>query len=258
MGLTHANHVVPLEGGINFRDLAGYPTTDGRKIKSGLLFRSGALNELTENDCRFLAKKGIMHIVDYRDPKEIKEKPNVIWSGAIYHNVSANPIETVSADLNKISNEIVKQFDPVSYMQEVYRQLPFNNQAYRFLATLLKNNPAISLVQHCAVGKDRTGIGVAIVLFALGANYQTVMEDYLLTEITLAPFRQRIITALSNKLDSHSIESVQYMFSARQEFLDTAITTIKQRYQTIDNWLVQEFGLTNDHRLSLQQHYLCE
>lgn len=258
MGLTHANHVVPLEGGINFRDLADYPTTDGRKIKSGLLFRSGALNELTQNDCHYLAKKGSIHIIDYRDPKEIKEKPNVIWPGAIYHNVSANPIETVSADLNKISNEMVKQFDPVSYMQEVYKQLPFDNQAYRFLTTLLKNNPATSIIQHCAVGKDRTGIGVAIVLFALGVNYQTVMEDYLLTEITLAPFRQKFISALANKLDSHSIESVQYMFSARQEFLDTAIAAIKQRYKTIDNWLVQEFGLTNEHRLRLQQHYLCE
>ena len=258
MEITLSSNIVPLERGINFRDLAGYPAADGRKIKSGLLYRSGALNELTQNDCQYLSEKGITHVIDYRDQKEIIEKPNVLWKGAQYHHIPANPIETVSPDLSKITNELVRQFDHVGYMREIYRQLPFNNQAYRLLISLLQEPVPISIVQHCAIGKDRTGIGVALVLFALGASYETVMQDYLLTEVTLAPFQQKVVGYLSTKLDSQSIATVQYILSARQEFLDIAINEIKQRYQTIDNWLEQEYGLTAQRRLTLQQNYLFD
>lgn len=251
--------VLPLQGGVNFRDQGGYPAADGRRVKPGLLLRSGALDELTEQDCRYLSELSVKHIIDYRDADEEQAKPDVIWSGANYQNVPANPLAAeVTANLDLLSGDTLANFDPAAFMFELYRRLPFNNSAYRYLTTVIQQPESGGLVQHCAVGKDRTGVGSAIVLFSLGASYDTVMEDYLLTDITLAPYRSRMIEHAVEKVGERAVEGLSYVLSARQEFLDTALAEIKTRYATIDSWLESEFGLNAEKRKLLQQKYLTE
>ncbi|TOM61905.1 C4-dicarboxylate ABC transporter, partial [Vibrio parahaemolyticus] len=65
--------------------------------------------------------------------------------------------------------EILEQFDPQAFMFRLYELLPLNNPAYHQLVNLLQQPEKGGIVQHCAVGKDRTGVGSALVLFALGA-----------------------------------------------------------------------------------------
>ena len=111
-------------------------------------------------------------------------------------------------------------------------------------------------MQHCAVGKDRTGVGVALVLFALGADEQTVMEDYLLTETTLEPFRQRLIEELTPVLGEAAMRPFSFILSAREEFLQTALRTIRERHGSIDNWLMRDYGLDVPARERLRERYL--
>lgn len=249
--------IAPLEGGINFRDLGGNPAADGRRVRRGKLFRSGALDRLTNNDCLFLQDVPVHHILDYRDADEVAGKPDVIWQGARYLNLPANPLsEEVNANLEKLSNETLADFDAQAFMLELYRRLPFSNQAYQLLSTLLQNPGDGALVQHCAVGKDRTGVGSALILFALGADEATVMEDYLLTETTLAPFRREILDHLSAQLNEQALGQFAYVMSAQESFLATALKEITSRYSTVDNWLEQEYGLNAAVREQLQQSYL--
>lgn len=86
--------LAPLDGGINFRDFGGNGVADGRRIKRGLLFRSGSLERLTENDCTFLAGVPVRSVLDYRDADEVQAKPDILWSGADYHHVPANPLSS--------------------------------------------------------------------------------------------------------------------------------------------------------------------
>ncbi|MBW7984457.1 tyrosine-protein phosphatase [Enterobacillus tribolii] len=249
--------IAPLEGGINFRDLGGYVAADGRRIKRGKLFRSGSLDRLTESDCHFLQGVPVQHILDYRDADEVAGKPDIVWHGARYLNLPANPLsEEVNANLEKLSNETLANFDAQGFMLELYRRLPFSNQAYQLLSTLLQSPGDGALVQHCAVGKDRTGVGSALILFALGADEATVMEDYLLTETTLAPFRSELLDHLSQQLNEQALGQFAYVLSAREEFLVTAMKEITQRYSSVDNWLEQEYGLDAGVRAQLQQRYL--
>ena len=153
----------------HFRDFGGNGVADGRRIKRGLLFRSGSLERLTENDCAFLAGVPVRSVLDYRDADEVQAKPDVLWNGADYHHVPANPLSSeVNANLEKLTNETLAAFDARAFMLELYRRLPFGNAAYQRLAQLLSNPGGGAIVQHCAVGKDRTGVGSALVLFALG------------------------------------------------------------------------------------------
>jgi protein-tyrosine phosphatase len=248
---------LPLQGGVNFRDQGGYRVKDGRRVKYGMLFRSGTLDELTEKDCQYLTERKLGHILDYRDADEVQSKPDAVWANAQYKNIAANPIATdVNANLDKLTIDTLASFDPADFMSELYDRLPFNNGAYRYLVELMQQPDERGIVQHCAVGKDRTGVGSAIVLFILGADQDTVMEDYLITETTLAPYKEKMLDHLAGKLDKTGVERFDYVLSAKPEFLDRSFKAIKARYQSIDRWLENEFDLTPQKRENLQSKYL--
>lgn len=254
--------LLPLDGGINFRDLGGNLAADGRRIKRGLLFRSGSLDSLSAKDCDFLSRGPAAQIIDYRDADEVLSKPDVLWQGASYHNIPANPLSSeVNANLEKLTNETLATFDARAFMLELYRRLPFSNLAYKQLSGLLQScaspeHAAASIVQHCAVGKDRTGVGSALVLFALGADESTVLEDYLLTETTLAPFREHMLAQLSLKLNAQALGQFAFVLSAKEEFIQTALRSIQERYGSREQWLQQEFGLGSLEREKLQSYFL--
>lgn len=249
--------LAPLDGGINFRDLGGNSVVDGRRIKRGLLFRSGSLERLTENDCAFLAGVPVRSVLDYRDPDEVQAKPDILWQGAGYHHFPANPLSNeVNANLEKLTSETLAGFDARAFMLELYRRLPFGNAAYKQLAHLLSHTDNGAIVQHCAVGKDRTGVGSALVLFALGADEATVVEDYLLTETTLATFREQMLDQLSIRLSDSALGQFAYVLSAREEFLMTALGCIRDQYGSTDRWLEAEYGLGQSQRAALQAFYL--
>jgi protein tyrosine/serine phosphatase len=249
--------LTPLEGGINFRELGGNTAADGRRIKRGWLYRSGSLDSLTPKDCDFLSKVPVAHILDYRDADEVAAKPDVLWQDVQYHHAPANPLShEVSANLEQLTQQTIDAFDPETFMLELYRRLPFNNSAYQQLAKLLSQPNGGAIVQHCAVGKDRTGIGSALVLFALGADRNTVLEDYLLTETTLAPFRAYMLNKMSIKLNDQALEKFGYVLSVREAFMDTALKSIDGLYGSTDLWLEKEYGLTADLRQSLRDRYL--
>lgn len=55
--VSHASNPpgsILLEGQPNFRDIGGYQTTDGRTVKKGLVYRSGELPRLTDQDVQIL------------------------------------------------------------------------------------------------------------------------------------------------------------------------------------------------------------
>lgn len=249
--------LIPLEGGINFRDLGGNAAANGRRIKSGMLFRAGSLDRLTERDCRLLSGMPVVKVLDYRDADEVAAKPDILWQGVSYQNLPANPLSTeVNANLEKLTNETLAQFDGQAFMLELYRRLPFGNAAYQQLSALLQQPETGALVQHCAVGKDRTGVGSALILLTLGVDEGGVMEDYLLTETTLAPVREQMLATLAHRLSQAALTQFSYVLSAREEFLATALGVIKQRYGSTDRWLAQEYGLDAGVRERLQALYL--
>lgn len=252
--------VIPIKNSINFRDLGGIKTIDGRQIRSGLLYRAGDFSRLTEDEKDILSNQlKLHHILDYRDQHEIDRCPDNLWANTQYINVPANPlINEITASLTSDYDDIfiLKKYSPFDFMIKLYQLLPFNNQAYQQLISLLLNANGKPLVQHCAVGKDRTGIGVALTLFALGVSEEDVMQDYLFTEQCLQTFREETLNQYKNKFTQEELDKYKIIFSAKKEFLTAAINEIKQRYQTIDNWLAKEYQLDEKNKKNLQQIYL--
>ncbi|CAI1744831.1 Uncharacterised protein [Serratia quinivorans] len=85
--------LAPLDGGINFRDLGGNSVADGRRIKRGLLFRSGSLERLTEDDCTFLAGVPVCRCVRcWITVTPMKFRPSLMSCGAAPIIIISRPI----------------------------------------------------------------------------------------------------------------------------------------------------------------------
>ena len=180
--VTVAERRLPLQGAFNFRDMGGYETTEGRKVKWGKLYRSEELAGLTEWDIAYLQKSGLKLICDYRTDFEVKHKPNPEITGA--RQVCLPVMQDLAKDLN--INEFFQVGDlsmlgkPGEYLVKMNQDFVSGNEAFVSFLNLAQNPENLPLVNHCTAGKDRTGFGSALLLL-LGVPEKTVMEDYLLS-----------------------------------------------------------------------------
>jgi len=250
---------LPLAGGINFRDLGGQRSADGREIRKGKLLRAGALHQVTPDDLTQLSAIPLRIVLDYRDPAEVDRSPDRLSDNARYINAPANPLNRdASAKVTDFSPEKLDTLDGEQYMLALYRELPFNNPAYRQLAQWLTTPFDGALLQHCAVGKDRTGVGCALTLFALGCDSNTVMEEYLLTHGMLTKVEEEVLGWLGDSLSDRGRQSLANLLTVRESYLAAALEAIHQRYPSINAWLEQEYQLTPAVRAAMQARLLAD
>lgn len=246
-----------LQGGINFRDMGGYRTRGGKKVKNKTFYRSGSLSRLTSEDCKTLESLSICQILDYRDHHESENDKDVVWNGAHHECVPANPVSHKSSPQTRdFFSEDVLVAIPHDFMESLYQKLPFANAAYQALFRKVENLQEGGLVQHCAVGKDRTGMGSALLLLSLGVSRETVMEDYLLTQERLSEYRSEVLKRISG--GSYSVKAMDnfhYVMSAKESFLHSGLESILQRYGSFERYFSAEFGLTPEKLEVLQTRF---
>ena len=168
------------------------------------------------------------------------------------------PVSEVNAKVTELNAATLNALNGEQFMLQLYRQLPFNNPAYRQLAAWLTTPFEGALLQHCAVGKDRTGVGCALTLFAVGCDSETVMEEYLLTHGMLTQVEAWMLELLGNDLTAQGRQSLADILTVKESYLAAALSAIHQRYGTVDAWLAAEYQLTAPVRAALQARLLEE
>ncbi len=182
---TAATRVLPLEGGRNFRDLGGYETEDGRRVKWGTVYRSGVMHGLTDADYDYLSGLGISVVCDFRAGDERKEEPTDWRAGDVDYITFPDPAgnEDISGAFAQVlmdpdvTGERVRTMFIQAYrtMHETYT--PAYTEMFDQLA-----NGNLPLTFNCSAGKDRTGVAAALILSALGVPRDMVVADYALSE----------------------------------------------------------------------------
>jgi protein-tyrosine phosphatase len=176
---TEPSRRIAIAGGYNLRDIGGYITRDQRRTRWRTLLRSASLHRLTPASWRMLRDHGVQTIIDLRRTSETEYDGYRVDAtfGMRYQHI---PI--FDDDLY----EIVDQ--PARNLDELY-QLLLDNCSAQFAAvlrTIAAQNSAPALV-HCAVGKDRTGLAIALALGVAGVDAATIAEDYALSGALLEP-----------------------------------------------------------------------
>ncbi|MEV0914536.1 tyrosine-protein phosphatase [Streptomyces sp. NPDC049967] len=187
--LVVADRSLGLESARNFRDIGGYRTTDGRWVRSGLVYRSGKLNSLTDAEQQRLVSQHLTLDVDLRNAMERHDDPDRLPAGVAYqvadvvslsHGVRFHDsalmtlAQAVAAGLFSGSSDLGQS---IGYPFMV--NFVGGDYAFHDLVTAVATNTSGATVFHCSAGKDRTGWGTAVLLTLLGVPRATVEADFL-------------------------------------------------------------------------------
>jgi protein-tyrosine phosphatase len=235
-----------LEGATNFRDVGGYPASDGRTVRWRKIFRSNHLGHLTDADIGTVRKLGVKTAFDFRGSEE--RTAAVCKVEEI--DVHSLPIEpTVVAALRaRLQARALSSADALDIMRESYRgYVRLNTHSFRELfAQILKDTAP--LVIHCTAGKDRTGFACALVLHALGVAEDVIAEDYLLTNRF---YRRDPASGTDLPEDVR-----QAIGSVEASFLAAGFEAVQGDYGDLENYLKEGLGLGPQERTELKARYL--
>ena len=237
----HDDRLVPLAGGHNFRDFGGYPTVDGRRVVRGGLFRSGVMSHLTADDEERLRALGIVTICDLRTRAERDERPTRWFDDTcdLLVDDDTEPTTTLRALLDRPDSSEEEGRDA---MIALYRELPFKHRVmYRAMFRRLVDG-RVPLVVNCSAGKDRTGVGAALVLLALGVAPDLIERDFLATATALDTARLLGDTGFARGVDVSS-RVVAAMMTVVPQYLAAAFAAIDERCGSFDRYRVEELGV---------------
>ncbi|GAA3842506.1 tyrosine-protein phosphatase [Streptomyces phyllanthi] len=253
-----------LTGVRNFRDVGGLPTVDGRRVAHGRLFRSGHLAHATDEDASFLTSLGLHTIFDFRNAADQKlEGPDVELPGVRNVNLPlTDPADGAEfwkmvrdGDLDqlrsllsdgKAANRMIH-----SYRTIMTRRTDEHSQVLRALA-----EDSVPALMHCAAGKDRAGLSIAVTLLAVGVEREAIVADYLESNATHRRYKVHRNGTSTSAYSPEVMELLNPLFDARAEYLEAAFETIEQNWGGVDAYLEQGLRITPQIRERLRERLL--
>ena len=225
---------LPLEGGFNFRDLGQITNKENQVIRKGLLIRSDDLANLTDNDLEVLNDYPIRTIIDLRTTYERSKNPDHIPNSCnheVHLDISSGHFEN-----------LVKQFkagisNPKEFMFSIYEDFVLDKTCqiqYKKFFDIIQHKNRTPILFHCTAGKDRTGFATAMILSALKVDLDTILDDYMESNIYLEHKYAHIL-----KINP----DCKYLIEVYPEYLEHSFRVIESNFGTIENYLTSILGI---------------
>lgn len=244
----HPDRFVSAPGIVNLRDIGGYATADGRMVRFGQLFRSGALDAWEPAGGAALARLNLRTVYDLRSPQEQARRPSRLPAGAIYHH---RPIAETGrlTRLRALLLFTVWRRGLSSAVQQSYRRVTLERHAPVLgeLLTAAADPARRPLLVHCSAGKDRTGVAIALLLAVLGVPDDAIVADYALSNLFYDQFAARVwqdVPALERLRVTPA--DIQPALLAHPDTLRSALGWLRGRYGSVERYLVERAGVAAD------------
>lgn len=247
---------VELEHISNVRDLGGIRIAGGRVVKPGLIYRGSALANPSPRDTDILFDRlGIRCVIDLRTGWEREANPDKVPTAVLYRHIPFFDLERVGYEYMKAlpgTRRIGHDFacDPLDF----YRTMPNR-------LTVLQMREAVNCVFdsalagkpvyfHCTGGKDRAGVTAALVLRVLGADDQTILDDYLETNVSrdahIQKTYERFLRLCNN--DAEMAQRVTYAHRARRENIEAFRQEVCRLYGSEDEFITNQLNIDDARR----------
>ena len=235
----------------NTRDLGELIGADGRRVKPGLLLRSGALGFARGNDLdRLREDYDLQLVVDLRNGDELSELPDPMdaFPGARFVHAEILASEALGItqessareEAERLRRELADVSDPVESMVILYPHMLLDEQGRRgyrdFFRAVLTCEQGAAL-WHCYVGRDRCGMASALMETALGVDRAEIERDYLATNV----YAPRELT----EGGAASLRSLHAAFGA-----------VEREYGSVLDYIINALGITKDELATLRNRYL--
>lgn len=258
-----ADRIISLEGGQNFREVGGYPTGDGGRLRRGLLWRSARLDDLTAADVDRVQALGIATIADLRRPSERALNPT---SGRLLARVRLLAWDSHGLRDERLQQQLFKpNADNDHYfgaILDLYRMIAEEHAIHLRDLIQAVAEGALPVLVHCAAGKDRTGIAVALVLELVGVEREYVLADYAKTDQLLDWDRLTAAAALGTGAGQSWLEqldpaALKLLFRSDRRYLEAAFDDLTTRYGSLTNFVIDRLGV-HPETLERLRHRLVE
>lgn len=269
--ISKESQTIDLDDVANARQLGGYVCKDGRKIKDSLLLRTGQLSDISDETVKLLSEKyHVRDMIDFRMDSEKEEKPDRSIDGIQYTHISVFEPDLYDENLRKELGKIVSSKDDefqkmiqcadLGVTFQMYRDILLSERAqkgYSQFFDILLDQEDGAVLWHCTYGKDRTGIASALLLYALGADEDTIRKDYVLSN---AYYQDKIddLTKKAEKMgcDENALKEIKAVGGVNEEYLEATWNSIKEEYGSVHDYLNHQLGVSDEDMKKLQDQYL--
>ncbi len=247
---------------LNMRDLGGLTGENGRKIKTGLLLRSPVLFADTEEKRKAIDQLNLVNVIDFRGDDEANDLPDYIPSGVNYKRKQA--IKDGNSCLTIRPSTLVKALkdrDKQSILSwdegalSMYADMAFDSEIYRDMFEIIKRGE--KLLFHCTSGKDRTGVAGLLVCLLLGVSKEDAFGNFLYTNIIKAKeIRKRMFKIRMLYWDRKILTALRNILGVRFEQIQLTYDSILKKYDSLESFFLNEFGIDEKKRQEILDFYL--
>jgi protein-tyrosine phosphatase len=257
--ISHSRHI-DFDRIVNFRDIGGLKTRDGKTVKWGRIYRSDNLSELKSKEFDEFEKMHIKTVYDLRTDHEIASKEDHLPPDVKYLHtptVLDNEGEIAKLRAKVIGGEIsekqaaeqtVKFYEDavtvnVGSMRDIIQQITASDEP---------------VLYHCSAGKDRTGIVSALILSILNVDRETIVNEYLMsnyyrkakTEKMLG--KARLAKIIKPKMD---LKAIEVFMTVDKSFIEATFNSIDKEYGGIDLFIQNQLGIDREKRAEIVRRF---
>ena len=248
-----------LDGAVNVRDLGGLPAGDGRQVVPGRLLRGDDLNDLSPADVTLLVGQlGLTTVIDLRSPGEVRARgPGPLTRGGLVrhrqHSLLPELGLTPAADAMTARVERAQARYPDDARCGLY--LGYLEERPAQVVSALRDIARASgpVLVHCAAGKDRTGVVVALALSVAGVQRDAVIADYAATGERIDAIMERLRSSPTYAADL--LGHVDEDHTPRPETMAAFLDQLQQRHGGVLAWLTAH-GFGQDEQDQLRARLL--
>ncbi|TLV04123.1 tyrosine-protein phosphatase [Dyadobacter luticola] len=258
--LLPARRHVAFENEVNFRDLGGFKTTEGRTLKWGKIYRSDNLSELKTSEFPKFEDLHIKTVFDLRTNQEIEGKEDHLPAGVTHLHTPtvADEAGQIAGLKKRVIDGGLDEAEARKITTDFYKDaVSVNVDSLRgIIHRILDQNEPV--LYHCSAGKDRTGIVSALILSILHVDRETIMKEYLMSNYYRAEKNSRTLgkakagKIIKRKMD---LDAITVLITVDESFMQAVFDTIDQRYGGMDNFIKNQLGYDATARSELVLKY---
>ncbi len=247
---------------VNFRDLGGIKGEGGKTVACGRLLRSAEPAGLSASDKSVLLDDyRLKMIIDLRTANERKKQPDDALPNV--QNIHIDIMKKEGSKVPDPENFLSKLKTPEDteiFMGGAYESMvsdPAAQDGFREMISLFLSQNAGSILFHCTTGKDRTGLGAAIILTILGVSRADIMKDYLMTNEMRKAHNDQVLTALKKKgIGDTQLEAIGLALNVEEAYLKRSYSTAEKLYGSFEKYIEKGLDVTPYMTKQLREMYL--
>lgn len=150
---------------------------------------------------------------------------------------------------------------PTDHMDQMYQNLalmPFARKQYgNFLKILAAGDGNGAVLWHCTAGKDRVGVGTALLLSILGVDRQLIVDDYMKTNDYYREQNEAMEAEVKRRTGSDAVaKSARGLYSVRESYIRSVFAAIEEHYGSMEQYFSEGLLVTTEEQERLRQLYL--